>query len=77
MVLSVKGDHYRIACSESLDGKNWEWSSDEWALLPLGTGGEVNEVAYSYVFWHLDSLIMLYNGDRHGETGFGVAVWND
>jgi hypothetical protein len=77
MFLSVKGNRYRIACSESRDGKVWKWSSDEWSLWPLGSGGEVEEVAYSYVFWHQGSLKMLYNGDRHGETGFGVAVWDD
>lgn len=77
MFLSVKGNRYHIACAESLDGIRWRWSADEWSLFPLGSGGEVNEVAYSYVFWQEDRLTMLYNGDGHGATGIGVAVWND
>ena len=77
MFVSVKGQHYRIASAESADGITWAWSSDEWSLWPSGMGGETLETAYAYVFEHRGQLVMLYNGDGHGATGIGVAVWDD
>lgn len=77
MFVSVKGDRYQIHAAESQDGSSWKWSRDEWSLRPSGLGGECSETAYAYVFWHRGRLIMFYNGDGHGETGIGVAIWND
>ena len=77
MFLSVKGTAYHIRSAESIDGNSWKWSEDKWSFMPLGSGGEKNETAYSFVIPYLKGLIMFYNGDNHGETGFGVAVWND
>jgi hypothetical protein len=75
MFLSVKGTHYHIRGAESCDGTNWSWSSDEWSLHPSGNSGEILEVAYSFVFEHQGQLLMFYNGDSHGETGIGLALW--
>lgn len=77
MFVSVKGQRYRIETAESADGITWAWSSDEWSLWPSGMGGETLETAYAYVFEHRGQLVMLYNGDGHGATGIGVAVWDD
>lgn len=77
MFVSVKGQHYRIESAESKDGISWEWSGDEWSLWPSGKGGETLETAYAYVFEHDSRLAMFYNGDGHGATGVGVAIWDD
>lgn len=77
MFIAVKGQHYRIHSAESRDGTSWKWSGDEWSLWPSGMAGETLETAYPYVLEHRRRLIMLYNGDGHGATGVGVAVWDD
>ena len=32
-------------------------------------------ISYPYVFKKDNALIMLYNGNGFGKTGFGYAVW--
>lgn len=77
MFVAVKGSAYHIRCARSSDGLKWEWADSKWWLTPAGSENEINEVAYPYVFLHHDRLTMFYNGDSHGKTGFGVAVWDD
>jgi len=77
MFVSVKGDAYHVRGAESVDGVAWRWSGDEWSLQPAGYGGEVRETAYPYVVRQQNRLVMFYNGDGHGASGIGVAVWDD
>jgi hypothetical protein len=75
MFLSVKGAKYRIRSAESSDGQNWSWADEKWGLNPLGLGRETDEVAYGVVAYVRNQLVMFYNGDGHGATGIGVAIW--
>ena len=77
MFLSVKGEKYSVACAESIDGESWSWSNQEWFLPPARKDGEVEETAYPCVIEHRGRLVMFYNGDGHGATGVGVAIWDD
>lgn len=52
-------DHPKAELSPSLIPKDWD--------------GEA--VTYPYVFRHNDNLMMFYNGNDFGRTGFGLARW--
>ena len=74
--LCSKGDKYRI--------EHWRFRENSRSpaglvrgglgLTPSGDGGEVSEVSYPHVSVVERNLLMLYNGDGYGRTGFGVAI---
>jgi hypothetical protein len=37
------------------------------------SGWDSEMVCYPYVFKHNDNIYMLYNGNRYGLSGFGIA----
>lgn len=61
--------------AESPDGITWQ-RRDELAGLEIGSPGEWDSdmVCYPCVFDHNGVRYMLYNGNRYGFTGFGLAV---
>lgn len=66
---------YRIGYAESIDGINWE-RKDDFAGIDISNEGWDSEmISYPYVFKNNNELIMLYNGNGFGKTGFGYAVW--
>lgn len=66
---------YRIGYAESIDGINWE-RKDDFAGIDISNQGWDSEmISYPYVFKNNNELIMLYNGNGFGKTGFGYAVW--
>lgn len=73
----AKGSKYQIYSAKSTDGLRWEHSAETSGLIASGTGGERVEVCYPHVLRLGDSgdLILLYNGDNYGKSGFGVARW--
>lgn len=75
----AKGSNYQIYSAQSLDGVRWQHSAEPSGLVAAGTGGEKFEVCYPHVLRLAGNgdLIMLYNGDNYGKTGFGVARWMD
>lgn len=70
----VKG-RYRIGGAVSTDGLDWSRRDQELGMRASGSGWDGLEVAYPNVFEHDGKLMMLYNGDGYGRTGFGMAVW--
>jgi len=72
LLCSVRGDEYLIVDSPLANA--FEPGVQFEAFMPAGTGGEVNATAYPYVVRGIDHEVILYNGDRYGATGFGVAV---
>ena len=74
MWYSCRGDRYRIGYAESLDGRNWTRKDEEVGIDVSDESWECREVSYPFVFDHNGSRYMLYNGNRYGLTGFGLAV---
>lgn len=66
---------YRIGYAESIDGINWV-RKDDCAGIDIATDGWDSEmISYPYVFKNDNELVMFYNGNGFGKSGFGYAVW--
>lgn len=66
---------YRIGYAESSDGISWE-RKDYLSGIDVSLKGWDSEmISYPYVFKTENELIMLYNGNGFGKTGFGYAIW--
>ena len=64
---------YRIGYAESTDGKKWI-RKDELVDLDISKSGwDSNMIGYPHVLKLKDRLLMFYNGDGFGRTGFGYA----
>ena len=68
-------DAYRIGYAESEDGRRWTRKDDE-AGIELGAAGDWDGLmqAYPAVLQVDGKLLMFYNGDGFGVSGFGCAV---
>lgn len=65
---------YRIGYAESQDGKNWVRKDSEVGIERSITGWDSEMICYPCVVSVNKKTIMFYNGNRHGESGFGYAV---
>jgi hypothetical protein len=70
----VRGMAYRIGYAQSADGLRWERRDADAGMAPPATGWDSEMQAYPMVFRHRDELVMLYNGNGYGATGFGCAT---
>lgn len=66
---------YKIGYAESLNGKDWVRKDNEAGIDISSEGWDSEMISYPYVFKNDNNLIMLYNGNGFGKTGFGYAVW--
>lgn len=67
---------YRIGYAESEDGIKWKRMDDRIQFGPSGGNDfDSNEIAYPYVIQIKDKLVMFYNGNDFGKTGFGYAIF--
>lgn len=66
---------YKIGYAESLDGKDWIRKDDNAGIDISNEGWDSEMISYPYVFKSDNRLIMFYNGNGFGKTGFGYAVW--
>jgi hypothetical protein len=64
---------YRIAYATSKDGLNWERKDGDFGLGVSESGWDSEMICYPAVLQLDDRLLMFYNGNNNGETGFGVA----
>jgi hypothetical protein len=71
------GEKYRIGHAVSRDGRNWCLSLDEADIDVSADGWDSEMIEYPFVFDHAGQRYMLYNGNRYGKTGFGLAVLTD
>lgn len=74
MWYSYRGEAYRIGYAESTDGVRWIRRDPAAGIAPSDRGWDAESVEYPYVFDHDGARYMLYNGNRYGRTGFGLAV---
>ncbi|MEZ4704610.1 MAG: hypothetical protein R3A11_05380 [Bdellovibrionota bacterium] len=73
MWYSYRGHAYRIGYAESMDGANWTRKDSEVGITVSSEGWDSETVEYPNVFDHKGKRYMLYNGNRYGLTGFGIA----
>jgi hypothetical protein len=65
---------YRIGYAESPDGVCWERQDDRAGITASESGWDSEMICYAAVIDVNGRRLMFYNGNRHGATGFGVAV---
>ena len=64
---------YRAGYAISDDGLNWARQSSA-GIHPSDEGWDSKTIAYPYVLQRKNKLIMFYNGNGFGKTGFGCAL---
>jgi hypothetical protein len=69
-----KKHDYRAGYAESLDGINWNRLDEQVGIDVSPEGWDSNAIAYPYVIRIKNQLVMFYNGNGFGKTGFGYAV---
>jgi len=67
---------YRIRYAESADGRIWARHDDD-GIPPSPEGWDSLMTCYPFIFKAADKKYMLYNGNRFGTTGFGLAIWSN
>lgn len=65
---------YRIGYAVSPDGCSWTRHDDEAGIACDPASWEQSMICYPFVFDSEIGRMMLYNGGRYGEAGFGIAV---
>lgn len=69
-----QGAGYRIGYAESPDGYVWTRLDDQAGIEVSESGWDAEALAYPWVFTHEGVKYMLYNGNRFGRDGFGLAT---
>ncbi len=69
-----RGKTYRMGYAESEDGTNFERKDEDVGIEPSPSGWDSEAVCYPYIFDHKGCRYMLYNGNRYGLTGIGLAI---
>ena len=65
---------YSMGYAESADGLTWERKDELAGITTSESGWDSEMVCYPYVLEIKGRLHMFYNGNRHGASGFGLAV---
>lgn len=65
---------YRIGYADSDDGRAWRRRDDEAGIDVSPDGWDSEMICCSAVLPTAHGTYMFYNGNNHGETGFGAAV---
>jgi hypothetical protein len=74
MWYSYRWPFYRIGYAESEDGIHWERLDHQAGIDVSESGWDSDSVEYASIFQYQNQYYMLYNGNRYGLTGFGLAV---
>jgi hypothetical protein len=74
MWYSFRGAAYRIGYAESQDGLTWERRDALAGIDVSESGWDSDMIEYACVFDAGSARYMLYNGNRYGQTGLGLAV---
>ena len=68
---------YRIGYAESADGLQWERLDHVNGLDHAAEGWDATMTCYPCVFALDGRIVMIYNGNSFGQTGFGYAILED
>ena len=77
MWFCARGESYRLACAESCDGLTWQRLATPEGIADGAEEWDRDMQAYPMVLRDRGRLVMLYNGNGYGATGFGAAVLSD
>jgi len=66
---------YKIGYGESYDGINWIRKDEEAGIERSEQGWDSEMICYPCVVEVKGDRYMFYNGNSHGSTGFGSAIW--
>jgi hypothetical protein len=72
-----KNNSYRIGYAESADGVHWERQDDRAGIDVSETGWDAEMIAYPQVIAARGRLVLFYNGNSFGRSGFGYATLED
>lgn len=73
MWYSYRGVRYRIGYAESVDGYAWTRMDGCVGIDVSESGWDSEMIGYPHVFDHWGRIYMLYNGNRYGKSGIGLA----
>ena len=65
---------YHIGYAESADGLSWQRQDERVGIEASYSGWDSEMICYAAVIDVNGRRLMFYNGNRHGESGFGCAV---
>jgi hypothetical protein len=65
---------YRLGFAISKDGLEWVRADEKFSILPHVTGWDRDMRCYPHLFMIDDRIAILYNGNKFGEDGFGLAI---
>jgi hypothetical protein len=68
---------YRIGYAKSDDGVRWTRRDDAAGIGRSETGWDSEMICFPNVIRVGGRLLLFYNGNRHGASGFGCAEWKD
>lgn len=68
---------YRMGYATSENGIDWVRNDKENIVQPSSDGWDSTMICYPYVFFAQEKKYMVYNGNGFGQTGFGLAIWED
>ncbi|HET6914355.1 MAG TPA: hypothetical protein VFH71_13555 [Rhodanobacteraceae bacterium] len=65
---------YRAGFARSKDGIAWVREDDLAGIEPSGSGWDGDAIAYPYAIYVNGRLMLFYNGNDFGRSGFGYAI---
>jgi len=68
---------YRLGYAESADGVAWTRLDDQVGVVRSAEGWDSEMICFPNLVRVGERLLMFYNGNRHGASGFGCAEWID
>lgn len=74
MWYSYRGEAYRIGYAESSDAQHWTRFDERAGIEPSPTGWDSEMICYPFVFDYDGNRYLIYNGNRYGVSGIGVAI---
>jgi len=66
-------ESYRIGYAVSTDLKNWHRNDEDSGITVSKNGWDSQMIAYPYVIKDNNRLLLFYNGNEFGKSGFGYA----
>lgn len=66
---------YRIGNAISTDGMHWQRQDENVGITTSDEGWDSKMICYPYIVKVEEKLIMFYNGNGFGKSGFGYAIW--
>lgn len=70
-----KANSYRIGYAESNDGISWIRKDEQAGINVSKSGWDSEMLSYPYIISHKEKLVMFYNGNGFGRSGFGYAIY--